>query len=191
MQGWLCGQRGRNGTWRTHELHLDYLGIGDLYSGKGGLGSVRGYWTDRSAVSANSWECWVCAWTSEVLSLPAQEEDGDSSMSMVWVSAVHHCYWRQPLARAACETGCVSVYPCVSRICAQLCSVLGLQRGQQQPCPPAWAEIPGPQAPGWTHQPCRSSAGPEQLEEKALLFTSLNRNQQTFSVVWNWISFTV
>lgn len=49
------------------------------------------------------------------------------------------------LGWAARVTGCVSVlsvrvHPCVSGVCAQLCYLLGLQKGKRQTCPPTWAE---------------------------------------------------
>lgn len=54
MQG-CCVDRGATMVLEEPmNFKLDCLGMGDLYSGKGGLRSVQGYWTDRTAVSANS-----------------------------------------------------------------------------------------------------------------------------------------
>ena len=78
---------------------LDYLGIGDLYSGKGGLGSVQGYWTDRSTVSANrcvlvnleSAEC-VPELENFCLYQPKRRGGTHPSVSMDCVIVVRHCY---------------------------------------------------------------------------------------------------
>lgn len=55
-------------------------------------------------------ECCVCACTSDLISLPAREEEG---VSTICVYVLHESCWKQPLAEAACMTGHVSVL-CVS-----------------------------------------------------------------------------
>lgn len=67
---------------------------------------------------------------------------------------------------------CVCV--CVSGIRAQLHHGLNLQRGEQQQCPPAWAETAGPQALGWAPPAEQKSPGLGRLGEAATLLTSLS-----------------
>lgn len=76
-----------------------------------GPGSRQGSWTDRGALcTCEQGECCVCACTSDLISLPAREEEG---VSTIYVYVLHESCWRQPLAEAACVTGHVSVL-CVS-----------------------------------------------------------------------------
>lgn len=63
---------------------------------------------------------------------------------------------------------------CVSGIRAQLHHGLNLQGRKQQPCASAWAETPGPQAPGWAPVVGWEGAGLRQLEEVAMLLTSFD-----------------
>lgn len=56
---------------------------------------------------------------------PKRRRGTHLSVSMVCESAVRHCYWRQPLAGAACGTGCVSVWCLCVSVCLQdMCSAL-------------------------------------------------------------------
>lgn len=69
---------------------------------------------------------------------------------------------------------------CVSRICAQLCYQLNLQRGKQQLRLPAWTR---PVAPGWApaarqEWPWVGAAG----GGSSLLFTSLHNDQKRLNV---------
>lgn len=77
------------------------------------------------------------------------------------------------LSMAVCVIGHVSVLfacvlcLCVSGICAQLHYWANLQRGKQQPHPPAWAGTLGPRVLGWAPAARREGPGRGLLEEAA------------------------
>lgn len=124
-------------------------------------------------------QCLVCAFTGELLSLPAEQEEGHLAVCIYVLCESYTvqlkappCLWQSVgLAismsyMCLCATVCV----CVSGTRTQLLYWLSLQPGKLQPRPSAWAETSGPlghwaglQQPGWR------GPGLEQLEEVAML----------------------
>lgn len=51
----------------------------------------------------------VCISTGILLSLPAQEEEGVLAAGSCLLKSYGKCYWRKPVAGAACVTGGVNV----------------------------------------------------------------------------------
>lgn len=103
-------------------------------------------------------ECQVCAFTSDLLSLPVKKEGALGwlclyFMQVLYVSAVEGSASFVEVYVTGCVSVlcvCVSVFmcTCVSGTSAQLCYWLNMQTGKQQPSPSDWTETLGPWAVG-------------------------------------------